>query len=174
MTTSGSAKDQEYVRDRNAIPGAGNQARKQGTASGCFMEKLLTTFPFLMHKMFHDFVPDSLGLELNRTQIKALMVIHTEAEPHMTHMCHVMNLEKGSLTSVVDGLIELGLVERRRNPDDRRIVNVILTDSGKTLVDRHIRQAHAHVLSKLSHLTAEERSVFEETVDVLHRIAMKL
>jgi DNA-binding MarR family transcriptional regulator len=42
-----------------------------------------------------------------------------------------LNVTKPSVTALIDGLEEKGLVERRRSDDDRRLVRAVLTDSGR-------------------------------------------
>ncbi len=136
--------------------------------------RALTTFPLFMHKVFHDFHPDSGDLDLNKTQIKALMVIYIENSPHMTKVCYHMNMEKGSLTPVIDSLIEMELVQRSRNPDDRRKVNLNLTNKGRKLVLENLRRAHEHILDKMKHLQKGERQRFEKALLDLHEITLKL
>lgn len=41
----------------------------------------------------------------------------------------------GNMTLVIDNLIKRGLVYRERNPDDRRCIQVHLTERGKRLLD---------------------------------------
>ncbi|MEE9306816.1 MAG: MarR family transcriptional regulator [Spirochaetia bacterium] len=134
----------------------------------------LTTFPLFMHKVFHDFHHESGDFDLNKTQIKALMVIYFENSPYMTKVCYHMNMEKGSLTPVIDSLIEMELVQRSRNPDDRRKLNLNLTDQGRKLVLENLHRAHEHILDKMKHLQKDERQRFEKALLDLHEITLKL
>ena len=136
--------------------------------------KILATFPLFMHKVFHDFHPGSGALELNKTHMKALMIIYIENNPYMTKVCYHMNMEKGSLTPVIDRLIEMKLVERRRNPEDRRKVNLHLTELGQSLVQANLHRAHRHILEKLKHLPEEEMQRFKKALLDLHEITLKL
>lgn len=136
--------------------------------------RVLTTFPLFMHKMFHDFHADSGELQLNRTQMKTLMVIYMEHSPHMSQVCYHMNMEKGSLTPVVDTLLELGLLQRERNPADRRKVILSLTDRGHALVVENLHQVHRHILERLKHLPKEDVQRFKRAMLDLHEITLKL
>jgi DNA-binding MarR family transcriptional regulator len=136
--------------------------------------RILTTFPLFMHKVFRDFQPASGALDLNKTQIKALMIIYIEDNPYMTRVCYHMNMEKGSLTPVIDRLIRMDLVQRRGNPEDRRKVNLHLTELGRSLVQANLHRAHRHILGKLSHLPNEEIERFKSALFVLHEITLKL
>ena len=136
--------------------------------------RILTTFPMIMHKILHDFHPDTGDYALNRTQSRTLLIIHLEGSPHMSRVCRLMDREKGSLTPVVDGLIELGLIERSRNSEDRRKVNLALTVAGRRLVAEHMRLVREHIRRKLAGLSPGEIKRFERAVDDLHQIAVKL
>ena len=48
------------------------------------------------------------------------------------NICH----DAGSLTRLVDQMVERGLVTRSRNDDDRRVVTLSLTARGRDLVER--------------------------------------
>ena len=136
--------------------------------------RILATFPQFMHKVFHDFKPGSGALDLNKTHLKALMIIYIENDPYMTKVCYHMNMEKGSLTPVIDRLIQLNLVERRRNPEDRRKVNLHLSEVGLSLVQANLHRAHRHILEKLKRLPEEEVERFKSALAVLHEITLKL
>jgi DNA-binding MarR family transcriptional regulator len=136
--------------------------------------KILATFPLFMHKAFHDFLPTTGTLDLNKTHMKALMFIYIGNEPYMTEVCHHMNMERGSLTPVIDRLIQTKLVERRGNPGDRRKVHLHLTDLGLSLVQANLHRAHRHVENKLKHLSKEEIQRFRNALLDLHRITLML
>ena len=136
--------------------------------------RILTTFPLFMHKVFHDFHHASGKLDLNKTHMKTLMIIYIENNPYMTKVCYHMNMEKGSLTPVIDRLIQLKLVERRRSSEDRRKVNLHLTEVGLSLVQANLHRARRHILEKLKHLPEEEIQRFKKALLDLHEIAQKL
>jgi DNA-binding MarR family transcriptional regulator len=138
------------------------------------VEKLMTTFHLFRYKVFHDFRPETGELALNRTQFRTLMAIHLETSPHMSRVCRQLDLEKGSLTAVVDSLIAHGLVARERDNKDRRKVNLALTGRGEALVLEHRRQAHRHLLAKMRSLSEQEKERFSEAFAVIHEITRKL
>ena len=74
---------------------------------------------------------------------------------------------KGNISTIITNLEERDLVERRRDPDDRRYVQVHLTDAGRTLIadtfPDHVRQ----IVDTFSALTDEE-------IDELGRLCKKL
>lgn len=63
----------------------------------------------------------------------------------------------GNLTTVVDNLERDGLVERRPNPDDRRMVSVELTAPGRGLIEEILPAHVASIVDLFSVLSADEQ-----------------
>lgn len=63
----------------------------------------------------------------------------------------------GNMTLVIDNLVKRGLVERRRREDDRRCIDVYLTDSGSALVETIWPRHVAGIVDAFDVLTAEEQ-----------------
>lgn len=72
------------------------------------------------------------------------------------------------LVALVDALEQRGVLERRRNPDDRRLYAVHLTDAGEDLVRDLGRLAAEHEDALLATLDADERRTL---ADLLGRVA---
>ena len=101
--------------------------------------ELITDFPKTTHvilgKMMRGFQSSLEDMNLNQTMRRALLILYDKGETTMTELHHAIGLEKGSLTTVVDQLIEKTLVERKRDIGDRRKVNILLTALGRKKVD---------------------------------------
>jgi MarR family 2-MHQ and catechol resistance regulon transcriptional repressor len=63
----------------------------------------------------------------------------------------------GNMTLVVDNLEKQGYVERHRDPNDRRLVRVHITESGKALIETIMPNHVATIEAMLSVLSAEEQ-----------------
>jgi DNA-binding MarR family transcriptional regulator len=66
------------------------------------------------------------------------------------------------LVLLVDGLQERGLIERRRNPGDRRHYALYLTEDGTRFLADLGRVGRAHEADLMTGLTASEQSVLHE------------
>jgi MarR family transcriptional regulator for hemolysin len=53
-----------------------------------------------------------------------------------TELAEMLDLQPISLTRLLDGLAESGLIERRPDPDDRRAKRLYLTPSARPLIER--------------------------------------
>lgn len=73
----------------------------------------------------------------------------------------------GNITLVIDNLEKQGYVRRERGSEDRRMVTIHITESGKSLIAR-IFPAHAQAIrEELAVLTEEEQ-------EILSRLCLKL
>ena len=66
-------------------------------------------------------------------------------------------VSSGTMTNRIDRLVERGLVERRTDPDDRRGIRVVMSDSGRERVDRAIRLLLDAESGMLAGLAASEQ-----------------
>ena len=60
------------------------------------------------------------------------------------------------VTRLLDKLAERGLVERERPPENRRVVNIGITEAGLTLLHKLSAEVRACHVRQLGHLDAEE------------------
>jgi len=72
----------------------------------------------------------------------------------MTELAQRVMMSPSGLTRVVDRLAEGGLVDRRRDPEDARVVHARLTEEGRDLVRKaartHVRGIRQHFTGRLS------------------------
>ncbi|MEO8681048.1 MAG: MarR family transcriptional regulator [Vicinamibacterales bacterium] len=79
-------------------------------------------------------------------------------------------LRSGSnITTVVDNLEKLGLVERTRRQDDRRVVDVALTPKGRTLIARLFPTHARRIVRLFSALTAANQRQLADLCRTLGR-----
>jgi len=92
----------------------------------------------------------------------------------MTDLAEASFISKPNLTTMVDRLCAHGLVERSANPNDRRIVNVSLTQKGTELLDRHREDLVAFIESRLSLLEESDleklQLALNELIGILEKI----
>lgn len=140
--------------------------------------ELITRFPKVMHvilgKMMRGFKSSLEEMNLNRTMNRTLLVLYDRGETTMTELHHAIGLEKGSLTTVVDQLIDKALVERRGDSRDRRKVNILLTSLGRKKVDILRNEIANYIKKSLDKLHAKDREQFYRAVKVLTDISGKL
>ena len=75
--------------------------------------------------------------DLSITEIHTIEAIGTEGDKTMGEIAHDLRITVGTLTTAINRLIKKGYVERKRIEEDRRVVLVNLTDTGKAVFDLH-------------------------------------
>ena len=83
----------------------------------------------------------------------ALNVLDKEGEITQHALCRAIGMDPSSMVATIDDLEAHGLVERRRNPNDRRAHALHVTDKGRTTLAegrKLARQAQEELLGPLS------------------------
>lgn len=100
---------------------------------------------------------------------QVLVAVTTEPATSQLLLAQRLGIDKTAMTYVVDALENAGLVQRRANPRDRRVREVLPTDSGRALLAR-ARVALREVEETLMHaLDAGERTQLRH---LLARVAL--
>jgi MarR family transcriptional regulator, lower aerobic nicotinate degradation pathway regulator len=77
--------------------------------------------------------------DLSLVQVRLLGILR-DREPAMLAVATFLNLDKSSVTGLVDRAEGRGLVRRTTTPEDRRTVRVALTDRGRLLAQKLAKQ----------------------------------
>lgn len=135
---------------------------------------IFRTLHLLKRKLLRDYRFHYGGSDLHPSSARTLHLIATHVRRTMSELHELTAFERGSLTKIVDGLIGLGLAERKRGEQDRRKVYVIPTAEG-IAVDREIHgEIKRHVARLLERLSPEDRARFFTAMRTLDDIVEKL
>jgi MarR family transcriptional regulator, lower aerobic nicotinate degradation pathway regulator len=95
--------------------------------------------------------------ELSITQLRLLGILR-DREPAMLDLAHHLNLEKSSVTGLIDRAERRGLVERTTAPHDGRAIHVRLTAEGRRLAAELTAQASEALSGLLDAIPARDRA----------------
>ncbi|HEY0814333.1 MAG TPA: MarR family transcriptional regulator [Pseudonocardia sp.] len=115
-----------------------------------------------------EFAARVAELDLSPPQVGLLRAIATGPGRSQQALAEQLGTPATRLVALVDGLEQRGLVERRRNPDDRRLYAVHLTDVGRQFMVQVARVARDHDDALLAALDPAERAQLH---DLLTRVA---
>jgi DNA-binding MarR family transcriptional regulator len=93
---------------------------------------------------------------------------------HVTEIGERLQIPKPQMTHLIDRLVALEMVERQPDTRDRRIINIALTSSGKTLLKKHRRMIESAIKKSLASLTHDELVEASTSLRTLRRILSKL
>jgi DNA-binding MarR family transcriptional regulator len=105
-----------------------------------------------------EFAARVAALDLTPPQAGLLRAIAAGPGRSQQALAQQLGTPATRLVALVDGLEQRGLVERRRNPDDRRLYAVHLTEAGGRFMRDLGRVAREHDEALLSALDAGERA----------------
>jgi DNA-binding MarR family transcriptional regulator len=96
---------------------------------------------------------------LTMAQVRCLQAIAASpnGETLTSKLARHMSVSAPSISSMIDGLVERGLVERRPNPDNRRQVRLSMTAEGGALLRRYDGEIANHLESLLAPLNARDK-----------------
>ncbi len=90
---------------------------------------------------------DHAGLP-TRAQMGILYAVSIHHESSIKDLAGRFSMSSSAVTQLVDSLVKEGLLEREEHALDRRKLNIVLTDKGKTKL-YEARNAHAESLTKI-------------------------
>lgn len=134
-------------------------------------EEMVTLLVWRQRRRFAQTL-NALGLTM--PQFLALMVIqaHGGGVP-IGFLAEATDQCSATMTGIVDRLTSTGLVQRQRDPNDRRSVRVTLTAKGEALLERARAQRVERTRRLLAYFTPEEQAnilrYLERYLDVLAR-----
>jgi DNA-binding MarR family transcriptional regulator len=109
---------------------------------------LATALVALSHQVLHLFAEVGRSYNLSQQQVELICAVIVRGQVRMTDLGRVLHLEKSNLSNLVDRAEQRDLVARTRDPDDRRVTWVELTDEGTRLA----LQTHREVTARLDRL----------------------
>ncbi len=138
------------------------------------VENLLHVIP-IVHKRLMKVDPPEIncGIRLSRLHIGIMAKLSKQTQP-ISEIAREFLIPKPQMTYLIDQLCEAGMVERRPNPNDRRITDLILTPKGKEIFRRYDEHLRDNVRAQLSHLTEKDLEDFSSTLLKLKEIGTKL
>ncbi len=109
--------------------------------------------------------------DLSMIQTRLLGILR-DREPTMQELARLLDLDKSSVTGLVDRAERRGLVKRARSQDDRRTIRVTLTPSGRRIVAEVASAFAADIASATAGLsTAETAQLSGMATRIVHQQA---
>lgn len=131
----------------------------------------------LMHEIFGKLLrpetPPDREMNITMGQMHCLRTIANLGEPTMSQVAEALRLHPSTVTVLVDGLVSHGLVNRKADPKDRRIVRVSETAKGRRNHERHKTHMRARLAEMLGDLTDTDVQRLTEGLQILRGAAAR-
>jgi DNA-binding MarR family transcriptional regulator len=131
-------------------------------------EKFIDSFQKLVHsiKIELDHCSEMCG-GLNEKEMIVLGYVGQHKNVKMSDISGSIDVPMSTLTSIVDKLVERKVVAREHSRDDRRAINVTLTQNGKNFFNTLIEEKKQTGEKLLSQLNEKDQDVFLKNIDLL-------
>lgn len=112
-----------------------------------------------------------MDLNLTIGQLKSLFFISTVGSTNFRNLAVALGRTPPEVTRIIDRLVEQGLVSRRENPKDRRMLVLKTTEAGKALVDRLKESRLSRMRHIMERLSEDELKTLVQGLAILTRVA---
>ena len=97
---------------------------------------------------------------LSIVHLNVLIVLNAEGPLTMRGLAEALDVSQASATGIVDRMEQRGLVTRERDAEDRRVVRVLPSETGRNLIDGVAEQRRDHLAQMLEDFTDDEARGF--------------
>ena len=108
--------------------------------------------------------------ELSLTESAVLARLAREGPATTAELARAEGMRPQSMSAVIAGLTDRGLIERKPHPSDGRQVNIALTDRGVVVRNSTVDLKRAWLAQATARLTDEERQVLARAGEILGRL----
>ena len=119
-------------------------------------------------------VLESLEEGISRHHLEILKLLHEEGTLHVAEIANLLLISKSQMTRLIDELINLGMVKRQSDTQDRRKRNILLTHKGAAIVEKFQENVQRNIKTWLSSLTYQELSELSNSLKQIQNIVLKM
>lgn len=94
--------------------------------------------------------------DLSVPQFRTLLFIRRNPGASLSDVAEHLGLTPPSASTKIDGLVSRGLVKRRESKNDRRRIQLTLTNAGEAMLARAGQETQAHLAERLAVLSETE------------------
>jgi DNA-binding MarR family transcriptional regulator len=141
------------------------------------VKDLLSIPPFIRRSIQRKLFRTALartGEDISLPHFEIMKTLEITGTLHIAEIGERLQIPKPQMTHLIDKLVSLEIVSRQTDTADRRIINITLTDKGRTIMDEQDRLIKGSIREKLSCLTDEELQELSVSLRKLRDILSKL
>jgi DNA-binding MarR family transcriptional regulator len=95
---------------------------------------------------------------------------HVRQGISMSALAAAKNISRPAISQAVDILVNKGLLTRVQNTQDRRYVELALTDEGNHLLDTVFKETREWMKARMQDLTAQELEAITKAMEIMKKI----
>ena len=134
-----------------------------------FAIRLVELLPKLMREIWqheHNYLTRGF---ITLPQLQVLQYVGQQRTCQMRELVVALNVRFPALSSLVDRMVDRGLLVRVRSEEDRRVVHVTMTAKGKRILQEIYAQKRVGIMRLFGRLSARERADYLAIIEKLVR-----
>jgi len=116
---------------------------------------------------FHDLMQDS-GFTF--PQLSVISILAKNGEQKVSDISEKMGLSDSTVSGILDRLEQKGIIERKRNKDDRRVVKIYLIKGSQLICREFHRKREEYFAGLLKRLSGQEINDIINGLKILNRV----
>lgn len=133
-------------------------------------EELLQSFMLYSFDKLGKSFEDGRDSLLGARGFYTLYVLGAYGQKNMTDLGEACNMKKQQTTKVVDKLNDLGLAHRIYSKQDRRVIEIAITEQGKQFLMTQVYSGADRLFEQLAQMDEETQESFFSAIEVLNPI----
>lgn len=138
------------------------------------LEGMFSVIPVLRKKVLRLSDVILKDQEISRPHFQIMKNLRTEGPCTMTELGKLLSVSKPNVTTLVDKLVELSIVQRKFDDNDRRITYIELTEQGRDYFDKLKESLKAAISNTMQKFSKEDLALFKETIHNLKALIGKM
>ncbi|QJD85393.1 MarR family winged helix-turn-helix transcriptional regulator [Cohnella herbarum] len=137
-------------------------------------ESFVTAVPLIKKNLLRSFSIDHIPFQLSRSNLEALFSLNELRSASVSQLCNHLGISPPNMTPLIDKLVINGLANRTTSTEDRRVVQIEITEDGEQLCIDLQRRLAEQIRSKLDSLSDEDLIELRQCMRSLRNIASKI
>jgi DNA-binding MarR family transcriptional regulator len=137
-------------------------------------ESALLLFPLLKRLLTRRDPNDTALLPFRNHSYHILRILQTKGPLRMSAIGKRLAIAKQNMTTLVDKLMNDGLVERRNDTHDRRVINIVITETGVEFLQESLETLKEIIKENLSELSSEDIESLDSAFQTIKGVVSKL
>jgi len=108
--------------------------------------------------------------ELSVPQYRTLAFVYRNEGASLSDVCDHIGLTLSTMSTLIDGLVARGLVNRRTDPEDRRCMILTLTEPGRVRLQSARAATMAYLEERIRQLPASDRATITLAMRMLREL----
>ncbi len=101
------------------------------------------------------------------TQCHVLMELDLIGESSLIDLSNILDLDKSTLSRVIDGMVNVGLIKREIDNNDRRYMKITLTENGKNAANNINLQCDKYYNLLFNNIPEEKHNTVINSIELL-------